>query len=65
VADVNVRQYTEGTFIVDLIDPMRSRSVFRSTIQSRLKEQPDPEKGAERRARAATAVLKPFPPQPE
>jgi hypothetical protein len=62
VSDVSVRQYTEGTFIVDMIDPMRNRSVWRATIQSRLKAQPDPEKAAENRAAAARAVFAEFPP---
>ena len=64
VSDVTVRQYTEGTFIVDLIDPLRNRSVWRSTIQSRINATPDPETAGERRQRAAQAVLAPFPPEP-
>jgi type II secretory pathway component PulJ len=64
VSDLSVRQYTEGTFIVDLIDPRRNRSVWRSTIQSQLKLQSDPEKSAQNRALAAKAVLAPFPPSP-
>ena len=35
--EVSVRNYTEGTFIVDLIDPKLQRSVWRGLIQSRLK----------------------------
>lgn len=35
--EVSVRNYTEGTFIVDLIDPKLKRSVWRSLVQSRLK----------------------------
>lgn len=62
VSDVSVRQYTEGTFIVDLIDPSRNRSVWRSTIQSRLNKQPSPEQAAENRATAAKAIFVPFPP---
>jgi hypothetical protein len=65
VADISVRQYTEGTFIVDMIDPLRSRSVWRSTIQSQLKDDPDADAVAKKRARAAKAVLAPFPPAPE
>lgn len=61
VSDVTVNKYTQGTFIVDLIDPLRNRSVWRSTIESRLRAQPDPE-AARNRARAARAVLAPFPP---
>jgi len=62
VSDVSVRHYTEGTFIVDLIDPLRNRSVWRSTIQSRLKPQPSADAAAKRRRAAAEAVLAPFPP---
>jgi len=35
--EVSVRNYTEGTFIVDLIDPKLKKSVWRGLIQSRLK----------------------------
>lgn len=65
VSDVSVRQYTEGTFIVDFIDPLRNRSVWRSTIQSQLKKQPDQQRRDEVRARAAEAVLAPYPPAAE
>ena len=63
VADVSVQQYTEGTFIADLIDPGRNRSVWRSTIQSRLKAQPDPEEARDNREKAARAVFSQLPPQ--
>jgi hypothetical protein len=33
-----VRQYTQGTFIVDLIDPELKQSVWRSVIESKLKD---------------------------
>ncbi len=62
VSDVSVYQYTQGSFIVDLIDPNRNRSVWRSTIQSRIEPNPGPDKAAKRRAAAAEAVLAPFPP---
>jgi len=32
-----VQNYTEGTFIVDMIDPKLKKSVWRGLIQSRLK----------------------------
>lgn len=35
--EVSVRNYTEGTFIVDMIDPKLKKSVWRGVIQSRLK----------------------------
>ncbi len=62
VSDVSVRQYTEGTFIVDMIDPMRGQSVWRSTIQSKLSSSPDPETAPERRREAAVAMFSHFPP---
>ena len=62
VSDVSVRQYTEGTFIVDMIDPNRNRSVWRSIIQSRLKSEPDPAKSAQNRREAAIAIFAEFPP---
>lgn len=63
VSDVSVRQYLLGTLIVDLIDPERSRSVWRSTIQSELAANPDPKDAEKSRAIAAKAVLAPFPPE--
>lgn len=60
--DVRVRQYTQGTLIVDLVDPSRLQSVWRSIIQSRLREQSDPEAAAELRREAAAAIFEGFPP---
>jgi hypothetical protein len=60
--DVRVTQYTQGTLIVDLIDPMRLQSVWRSTVQSRLREQRDPQAAADLRAEAAAAIFAGFPP---
>jgi hypothetical protein len=62
VSDISVRQYTQGTFITDMIDPRRNQSVWRSIIESRLQPQPDPEKADARRQEAAAAVLAGFPP---
>lgn len=64
VSDLSVRQFTEGALIVDLIDPLKNKSVWRSTIQSRLHAEPDPAVAAANRAKAAAAVLAPFPPAP-
>lgn len=60
--DVRVTQYTQGTLIVDLIDPARLQSVWRSIVQSRLREQNDPQAAAELRAEAAAAIFADFPP---
>jgi len=61
-SEISVRQYTEGTFIVDMVDPLRSRSVWRSTIQSKLKSRPDPQESEARRREAARAIFAKFPP---
>lgn len=65
VSDVSVRQYTQGTFLVDLIDPLRNQSVWRSVIGSRLQSNPDPAsaESEQRRAEAARAIFADFPPQ--
>ncbi len=62
VSDVSVRQYTQGTFIVDMIDPERNQSVWRSTIESRLEPNPKPDESAQRRQEAARAIFAEFPP---
>jgi hypothetical protein len=62
VSDVSVRQYTQGTFIVDMIDPARNQSVWRSIIESKLQSNPDPEQAPARRQAAAAAIFAQFPP---
>ncbi|MFV8816162.1 DUF4136 domain-containing protein [Haliea sp. E17] len=59
--DVQVRDYTEGTFIIDMIDPAMKKSVWRSVTQSKLKSKQD--ESQERYDRAAALVLGGFPPQ--
>ena len=58
----SVRQYTQGTFIVDMIDPIKLRSVWRSTFESRMRTQTDPAKAAATREAAAQAIFVGFPP---
>ncbi len=38
--EVRVTNYTEGTFIVDIVDPKLDQSVWRAVIQSRMKKEP-------------------------
>ena len=38
--DVRVSEYTQGTFIIDIIDPDENASIWRSVNQSKLKEEP-------------------------
>ena len=61
VSDVSVRQYTQGTLIVDMIDPARNRSVWRSIVQTRLR-QTDAEQAEALRNEAARASFAEFPP---
>jgi hypothetical protein len=60
--EVSVQEYTEGTFIVDLIDPQLNQSVWRSTIQSKLKGKEKTEGQQERFNAAADAIFATFPP---
>jgi len=59
-SEVTVRQYTQGTFIVDIIDPKLQQSVWRSVIQSRLKK--DLAQQQEPYNEAAINIMAGFPP---
>lgn len=63
VSDVSVRRYTEGTFIVDMIDPNLDQSVWRGVIQGRLKSNPDETGRQERFDAAAMEMFSNFPPK--
>jgi hypothetical protein len=58
--DVRVTQYTQGTFIVDIIDPQQRESVWRSVTQSRLKGEMGQEQ--EPYDAAANRIMGSFPP---
>lgn len=58
--EVHVKDYTQGTFILDMIDPEKGQSIWRSVTQSKLKgealkSQTNIDKGAE-------LILSGFPP---
>ena len=57
--DVRVSEYTQGTFIIDMIDPDESASVWRSVTQSKLKEETIRDQAA--LDSAAARVLAAFP----
>ena len=61
--NVTVRQYTQGTFIVDMIDPGSLQAVWRSVFESRMRDQSDPARAAEARDAAVAAALAEFPPK--
>jgi hypothetical protein len=58
--EVSVKNYTEGTFIVDMIAPELKRSVWRSEVQSRLKGEPSHDQ--DKYNAAAGRILASFPP---
>jgi hypothetical protein len=57
--EVSVHNYTQGTFIVDLIDPKLKKSVWRAVTQSKLKGEPRQDQG--KYNEAATAIFDSFP----
>ena len=57
--DVRVTEYTQGTFIIDMIDPDEKASVWRSVTQSKLKE--DTIRDQEALNAAGVRVLAAFP----
>ena len=57
--DVRVSQYTQGTFIIDMIDPDENASIWRSVTQSKLKEETIRDQAA--LDSAAVRVLAAFP----
>ena len=59
---VRVTQYTRGTLIVDLLDPERGQSVWRSVLESRMRDMSDPVQAEEIRRTAAEAIFNEFPP---
>ena len=58
--EVSVQNYTQGTFIVDMVDPKMNKSVWRGVTQSRLKGQHSEDQG--KYNEAATAIFASFPP---
>jgi hypothetical protein len=58
--EVSVQNYTEGTFIVDMIDPAMRKSVWRSVTQSRLKGKHETDQG--KYNEAAIRIMEGFPP---
>ena len=59
--NVRVRQFTQGTLIVDLIDPQRQISVWRSILESRMRDR-SAEEAEQARREAAEAIFADFPP---
>jgi hypothetical protein len=58
--EVRVSNYTQGTFIVDIIDPTLNQSIWRAVIQSKLKKEPTTDQQATNAA--AQRIMAAFPP---
>jgi hypothetical protein len=58
--EVSVQNYTQGSFIVDMIDPKLRKSVWRAITQSKLKGQLDEDQG--KYNEAAATIFAAFPP---
>ena len=58
--EVSVQNYTQGTFIVDMIDPALHQSVWRGVTQSRLRGKHNEDQG--KYNEAAAAIFASFPP---
>ena len=58
--NLSVRSYTQGTFIVDMIDPKLDKSVWRGVTQSPLRDNKSEDQG--KYNEAATAIFAAFPP---
>ena len=58
--EVSVQNYTQGTFIVDMIDPALHQSVWRGFTQSRLRGKHSEDQG--KYNEAAAAIFASFPP---
>jgi hypothetical protein len=58
--EVSVQNYTQGTFIVDMIDPKLHQSVWRGVTQSRLRGKQSEDQG--KYNEAAAAIFASFPP---
>ncbi|MCX2982657.1 DUF4136 domain-containing protein [Halieaceae bacterium IMCC14734] len=63
VSDVSVRQYTQGTLIVDMVDPEMRKSVWRSVVQSKLNAEHELEGQQERFNNVAEHMMAAYPPQ--
>jgi len=62
ISTTMVETFTEGTFIVDMIDPELRKSVWRGVMQGRLAGVNNPEMQQQRLDKAARQMLAKFPP---
>ena len=60
--DVRVREYTEGTLIIDMIDTKTNESVWRGTMSAKIKEDKTQQERIDAINYAVTTILAQFPP---
>jgi hypothetical protein len=60
---VDVKQYTEGTLIIDILRPGGEQLVWRGTGTTRIREEKDPEKRTQKVNDAVEKILAQFPPK--
>ncbi len=63
--DTQVREYREGTLILDMVDAQSNRLVWRGTAETELAERSDAAKSQKLIDRAVDKMLKDFPPEPK
>ncbi len=59
----DVREYTEGTLMIDIVDPGANQLIWRGTGQSRISESKTPEERTENINEAVEKILAQFPPE--
>jgi hypothetical protein len=62
--ETQVREYDQGTLLVDVLLPGSGRLVWRGSVQARVHERSTPQERDERIRAAVAAVLEKFPPGP-
>ncbi|MEE9606914.1 MAG: DUF4136 domain-containing protein [Myxococcota bacterium] len=62
VPETRVREYEEGTLVIDIADAREKELVWRGVGKGRLREQPTPEQTTRSVDDAVAAILKDFPP---
>lgn len=61
VNDIHVRNYVEGTLVVDVVDPISNQSVWRSTLSKPMKQYDTVEEREQAIQKAIGAMFKEFP----
>jgi hypothetical protein len=62
-ADTVVREYEEGTLLIDVLRPGSGELLWRGSAQARLREQPSPEAREKRVREVVEKILRQFPPK--